>query len=133
RPQRPRESTGHVADGETDAPFANINPEHTHTSPCPESRVPSRSPESHVPVPAVLDAILPCTPSHPVKRTVLALLVVCLGTTLGCSGRRPPEKFRQKLIILGFDGMDPRLVQKWMDEGKLPNLKKLSGRSGGVH
>src|SRR5438067_10213082 len=29
--------------------------------------------------------------------------------------------------------MDPRLVQKWMDEGKLPNLKKLSGRSGGVH
>ena len=29
--------------------------------------------------------------------------------------------------------MDPRLVQKWMDEGKLPNLKKLAGRSGGVH
>jgi len=29
--------------------------------------------------------------------------------------------------------MDPRLVQKWMDEGKLPNLKKLASRSGGVH
>lgn len=29
--------------------------------------------------------------------------------------------------------MDPRLVQKWMDEGKLPNLTKLASRSGGVH
>ena len=29
--------------------------------------------------------------------------------------------------------MDPRLTQKWMDEGKLPNLKKLSSASGGVH
>ena len=24
--------------------------------------------------------------------------------------------------------MDPRLVQKWMDEGKLPNMKKLAAR-----
>jgi len=28
--------------------------------------------------------------------------------------------------------MDPRLVQKWMDEGKLPNLQKLAKRGGGV-
>jgi predicted AlkP superfamily phosphohydrolase/phosphomutase len=68
-----------------------------------------------------------------VKRPIVALLVVCLGALVACGTRRPPEKFHQKLVVLGFDGMDPRLVQRWMDEGKLPNLKKLSSRSGGVH
>lgn len=29
--------------------------------------------------------------------------------------------------------MDPRLVQRWMDEGKLPNLRKLGAAGGGVH
>ncbi len=29
--------------------------------------------------------------------------------------------------------MDPRLVQRWMDEGKLPNMKKLAAAGGGVH
>ena len=67
------------------------------------------------------------------KCILLALLVVSLGTAGACGSGRAPEKFRQKLVILGFDGMDPRLVQKWMDEGKLPNLKKLSSASGGVH
>jgi hypothetical protein len=57
------------------------------------------------------------------KRILLALVVVSAGAALACSGGRPPEKFRQKLVVLGFDGMDPRLVQKWMDEGKLPNMQ----------
>ena len=64
------------------------------------------------------------------KRLLFSSAVVCL--TLSCSGGRPPEKFRQKLVILGFDGMDPRLVQKWMDEGKLPNMQKLAKRGSGV-
>jgi predicted AlkP superfamily phosphohydrolase/phosphomutase len=68
-----------------------------------------------------------------VKSILLALLVVSLGTVVACGRRRAPEKFQQKLVILGFDGMDPRLVRKWMDEGKLPNLKKLASASGGVH
>ena len=67
------------------------------------------------------------------KSALLALLVVSLGAAVACGSRRGPEKFRQKLVILGFDGMDPRLVQRWMDEGKLPNFKKLAARGGGVH
>jgi predicted AlkP superfamily phosphohydrolase/phosphomutase len=67
-----------------------------------------------------------------VKRLLSALLVVSLGATLACGTGRGPEKFKQKLVILGFDGMDPRLVQKWMDEGKLPNLKKLAKGGSGV-
>ena len=34
------------------------------------------------------------------------------------------------MVILGFDGMDPRLVEQWMGEGKLPNFAKLAGRAG---
>ncbi|MBZ5559392.1 MAG: alkaline phosphatase family protein [Acidobacteriia bacterium] len=67
------------------------------------------------------------------KRCCLVLLVVCLGAAAACGTRRPPEKFHQKLVILGFDGLDPRLVRKWMDDGKLPNLKKLASAGGGVH
>ena len=66
------------------------------------------------------------------KRFLLALLIAGVGAALACGTGRPPEKFRQKLVILGFDGMDPRLVQRWMDEGKLPNMKKLASRGSGV-
>jgi len=67
-----------------------------------------------------------------VKRLLLISLAVCLGAATACGTRRAPEKFQQKLVILGFDGMDPRLVQRWMDEGKLPNMQKLAKRGSGV-
>ncbi len=66
------------------------------------------------------------------KRSLTALLVVCLGAIVACGTRRPPAEFHQKLVILGFDGMDPRLVQKWMDEGKLPNMRKLAKSGSAV-
>lgn len=31
-------------------------------------------------------------------------------------------------MILGFDGMDPDLVQKWMAQGKLPNMQKIASQ-----
>jgi hypothetical protein len=67
-----------------------------------------------------------------VKRRHLVLCSVCLGLALACGRSRPPEKFQQKLVILGFDGMDPKLVETWMNEGRLPNLKKLAA-VGGLH
>ncbi len=67
------------------------------------------------------------------KPVLLASLVICLGALVACGTRRPPERFHQKLVVLGFDGLDPRLVQTWMDEGKLPNLEKLASGGGGVH
>ncbi len=33
---------------------------------------------------------------------------------------------RRKMIILGLDGLDPKLTERWMAEGKLPNLKRLA-------
>lgn len=32
----------------------------------------------------------------------------------------------KKVIVLGLDGLDPKLLKRWMDEGHLPNLKKLA-------
>ena len=36
-------------------------------------------------------------------------------------------KFK-RAVILGFDGMDPELAERFMNEGKLPNLAKLRER-----
>ncbi len=32
---------------------------------------------------------------------------------------------KQKVIVLGFDGVDARYTEQWMNEGKLPNLARL--------
>lgn len=66
------------------------------------------------------------------KRFAVVLFVTGVAAAAACSGRRPPEKFAQKLVVLGFDGMDPRLVRQWMDEGRLPNMQKLAKQGSGV-
>jgi predicted AlkP superfamily phosphohydrolase/phosphomutase len=53
---------------------------------------------------------------------------LCLCGAIACGRSGAPEKFHQKLVVLGFDGMDPRLVGQWMAEGKLPNIQKLAKR-----
>jgi len=37
-----------------------------------------------------------------------------------------PYDSRARTVILGFDGMDPKLVQQWMDSGDLPHFKDLA-------
>jgi predicted AlkP superfamily phosphohydrolase/phosphomutase len=51
-----------------------------------------------------------------------ALSAACGGGTSG----KPARRAARKVFVIGFDGMDPTLSQKYMDEGKLPNLKKLA-------
>ena len=36
------------------------------------------------------------------------------------------KKLADKIMVLGVDGMDPRLTRRYIDEGHLPNLKKLA-------
>jgi predicted AlkP superfamily phosphohydrolase/phosphomutase len=45
--------------------------------------------------------------------------------------RRGKAKIR-KLIFLGFDGLDPRLTEQFMAEGKLPNFARLAAQ-GSFH
>ncbi len=58
--------------------------------------------------------------------------VLALTFLVACSSRKPDRRFSQKLVILGFDGMDPALVARWMSEGQLPNMAKLASQ-GGLH
>jgi len=55
-------------------------------------------------------------------------LVLTLSLIAGTACQRSPQlkNPNRKLIILGFDGADPILAKKWMDEGYLPNLQKLA-------
>ncbi|HET7618820.1 MAG TPA: alkaline phosphatase family protein [Vicinamibacterales bacterium] len=68
---------------------------------------------------------------HLIRRRALPLAAVCLcaAALVQCSGPRtthPVKRAAQRVFVLGFDGMDPTLARRWMDEGKLPNLKKLA-------
>ena len=63
---------------------------------------------------------------------LLASVAILLAAHSACSSRPAAGKFSQKLLILGFDGMDPDLVAKWMDEDKLPNIQRLA-REGGMY
>lgn len=36
------------------------------------------------------------------------------------------ESTWSRTIIIGFDGMDPQLLQQWMDSGELPHFKKMA-------
>lgn len=58
--------------------------------------------------------------------SILSALAIACG-----SGSRPPA-FTQKMVILGFEGLDPDLTERWIAEGRLPNLAKLASR-GGLH
>src|SRR5437867_8000589 len=49
----------------------------------------------------------------------LAIVVMC-ALFLPCV-----HASQQKVIVLGFDGVDARYTEKWMNEGKLPNLARL--------
>ncbi|MDO8836659.1 MAG: alkaline phosphatase family protein [Vicinamibacterales bacterium] len=51
-------------------------------------------------------------------------------TAWSCGPSAPPRTHEQKLVILGFDGMEPTLVERWMREGRLPNFAKLAAEGG---
>ena len=65
-----------------------------------------------------------------IRRSLALTVTVCAACSLlSCSASREGQ-YWQKLVILGFDGMDPDLVARWMDEGKLPNIKKVVDQGG---
>ena len=39
--------------------------------------------------------------------------------------RNRPKPWINRLVVVGFDGQDPKLTEKYLDAGLLPNLKKL--------
>src|SRR3954451_15386549 len=49
----------------------------------------------------------------------LFAMAFALFVTLSAAAAEP------KVIVLGFDGVDARLTEQWMNEGKLPNMARL--------
>ena len=37
-----------------------------------------------------------------------------------------PDQVSGRILVLGFDGMDPQLTERWMREGLLPNFSRLA-------
>lgn len=54
-----------------------------------------------------------------------AFLVALSIFLTACAGQRTPQ-YHQKLVVLGIDGLDPDLVSQFMNQGKLPNMQRLS-------
>lgn len=48
-----------------------------------------------------------------------------LASVLALAAGAVSSEAKPKVVILGFDGADARLVERWMDEGHLPHLAKL--------
>ncbi len=44
--------------------------------------------------------------------------------------KKPPKPLVKRLVIVGFDGQDPRLTDQYLAEGKLPNFERLARRGG---
>ncbi|PWT88477.1 MAG: hypothetical protein C5B54_10565 [Acidobacteria bacterium] len=63
------------------------------------------------------------------KKFIALLLLIIAGVVfMNFSKLSAPHMrdMQQKVIILGFDGMDPHLLQQYMDQGVLPHFKKLA-------
>jgi len=58
----------------------------------------------------------------------MALLFgVCVTLSTSCSKEHVPSP---KVVVLGFDGVDPRLCDRLMDAGELPHLAKMRAAGG---
>ncbi|MCC7417358.1 MAG: alkaline phosphatase family protein [Acidobacteria bacterium] len=62
------------------------------------------------------------------KHVLAVPLVFCLSIGAGCGPRRPSAQVDRKLVVLGFDGLDPDLVARWIDAGTLPNMRAVAAR-----
>jgi predicted AlkP superfamily phosphohydrolase/phosphomutase len=62
---------------------------------------------------------------HRSRRALQVAASVILLSTLGAAGLFAADSGGSRTVVLGFDGADAKLTEKWMDEGKLPNLARL--------
>ncbi len=53
-----------------------------------------------------------------------AILLYAVTCCLSCTSSPPLRSTEFKTVVLGFDGVDPDLVEQWIDQ--LPNIRRLS-------
>jgi predicted AlkP superfamily phosphohydrolase/phosphomutase len=65
------------------------------------------------------------------KTTALAAVLGAVALSwVACTQAPTPFSTHQKMVILGFDGMDPTLLQQYLDAGLMPNFKRVMGPGG---
>ncbi|RMF94268.1 MAG: hypothetical protein D6734_08200 [Candidatus Schekmanbacteria bacterium] len=57
---------------------------------------------------------------------IILLFAIIPFLIIGCGKKAETSDTKKKVLILGFDGMDPIILRKMMDEGRMPNFKKLA-------
>src|SRR6266542_1172160 len=67
------------------------------------------------------------------RRIVQGLSIILLLATFAAVGaiwmachRHPSRPVSKQVVVLGFDGADPHLLEKWAKEGHLSNLARLA-------
>ena len=64
--------------------------------------------------------------SRPRVHTAAVLAVGVVAALAASAGRADAQETeRPRVLVLGFDGADATLTQQYLDEGRLPNLKRL--------
>lgn len=64
------------------------------------------------------------------KQSALCACALGMGSTLSAATGQKERGSASKVILIGIDGMDPRLSERLMDQGLLPNLAKLRQKGG---
>jgi predicted AlkP superfamily phosphohydrolase/phosphomutase len=65
------------------------------------------------------------------KRLLLLGLAVAMAASQGCGEKeqakvaRRPREAVGRVVVVGFDGLSPVMVDKWVKEGKLPNMARV--------
>jgi predicted AlkP superfamily phosphohydrolase/phosphomutase len=77
-----------------------------------------------VPAPAHMDgkSVMSAAPGSRSRGVVAALLLAC-GWLWGLPGAHAAGT--PKVVVLGVDGMDPKLLQTFIDQGRMPHFKAL--------
>ena len=53
------------------------------------------------------------------------LLLAVLAVAQTACGDHPAPAAKSRLVVIGFDGLDPKLVEQWMADGQLPEFARL--------
>ncbi len=65
------------------------------------------------------------------KRGLAASSLIAAGNSLTPLLRGSGKQAtRSKVLVIGFDGLDPKLLRRWLDEGKLPAFARLIADGG---
>jgi len=73
----------------------------------------------------------PSTSLIPCRSLPAVFLFLFFAFAISCSlGHLPASK---KLIVIGIDGMDPQLLERFMAGGKMPKFSALAARGGYTH